>query len=82
MWIRTNKNVAFHAFLPAKTMAVLSSSCTILDPNFCCFHEERHGTRRFGVAPSNNLGIFGGDHHHQGMENGTVLHKKNLLAGV
>ena len=40
-------------------MAVLSSSCTILDPNFCCFHEERHGTRRFCVAPSNSLEIFG-----------------------
>ena len=61
MWIGTNKNVAFHVFFlkPAKTMAVLSSSCTILDPNFCCFHEERHGTRRFCVAPSNSLEIFG-----------------------
>lgn len=67
MCIGTNKNVdwnqqkcCFPCFLPAKTMAVLSTSCTIIDPNFCCFHEERHGTRRFCVAfPSNNLGIFG-----------------------
>ena len=58
MWIGTNKNVdwnqqkcCFPCFLPAKTMAVLSSSCTIIDPNLCCFHdEERHGTRRFCVA--------------------------------
>ena len=57
-------------FLPEKTMAVLSSSCTVIDP---------HGTRRFRVASQECIPATWESLGKiiitiQEMENGTALH--------